>query len=48
MLITEEMAMTDVGTGSVVEMLPREVLKRDGRRVGFDAEKIRSALLRAG
>jgi anaerobic ribonucleoside-triphosphate reductase len=28
--------------------LPREALKRDGRRVPFDAHKIRSALLRAG
>jgi len=28
--------------------LPREALKRDGRRVAFDAAKIRSALARAG
>jgi len=28
--------------------LPREIVKRDGRRVAFDAAKIRSALLRAG
>jgi len=40
--------MIDVGTESVVTMLPREVLKRDGRRAAFDAGKIRSALLRAG
>jgi ribonucleoside-triphosphate reductase (formate) len=48
MLITEEMAMTGVGTEPVVTMLPREVVKRDGRRMPFDAGKIRSALLRAG
>jgi hypothetical protein len=28
--------------------LPREAIKRDGRHVPFDAEKIRSALTRAG
>ena len=28
--------------------LPREIVKRDGRRAAFDAAKIRSALLRAG
>lgn len=28
--------------------LPREALKRDGRRVAFDAAKIRSAIARAG
>lgn len=28
--------------------LPREVIKRDGRRVPFDAAKIRSAIARAG
>jgi ribonucleoside-triphosphate reductase len=33
---------------TVVAALPREVLKRDGRRAAFDAAKIRSALLRAG
>ena len=33
---------------SVVETLPREVIKRDGRRAAFDAAKIRSAILRAG
>ncbi|MFO7543780.1 MAG: ribonucleoside triphosphate reductase [Thiobacillus sp.] len=33
---------------AVVAMALREVVKRDGRRVGFDASKIRSALLRAG
>ena len=33
---------------SVIAGMPREVIKRDGRRVGFDAAKIRSALLRAG
>ncbi|HEY9145787.1 MAG TPA: ribonucleoside triphosphate reductase [Thiobacillus sp.] len=33
---------------SVIAGVPREVIKRDGRRVGFDAAKIRSALLRAG
>ncbi|MFN3750833.1 MAG: ribonucleoside triphosphate reductase [Thiobacillus sp.] len=33
---------------SVIAALPREVIKRDGRRVSFDAGKIRSALLRAG
>ncbi len=40
--------MADVGMGSVVSMLPREVVKRDGQRADFDAGKIRSALLRAG
>ena len=40
--------MTDVGMDTVVTMLPREVLKRDGRRTAFVAAKIRSALLRAG
>ena len=33
---------------SVIAGMPREIIKRDGRRVGFDAAKIRSALLRAG
>ncbi len=33
---------------SVIAVLPREVIKRDGRRVVFDAGKIRSAILRAG
>ena len=33
---------------TVMETLPREVVKRDGRRVAFDATKIRSAILRAG
>jgi anaerobic ribonucleoside-triphosphate reductase len=33
---------------SVTQALPREVIKRDGRRAPFDATKIRSALLRAG
>ncbi len=33
---------------AVVAVLPREVLKRDGRRAPFDANKIRSAILRAG
>src|SRR5512143_3592814 len=33
---------------SVIAGMPREVIKRDGRRVGFDAAKIRSAILRAG
>jgi len=33
---------------SVIAVLPREVIKRDGRRVAFDAGKIRSAILRAG
>ena len=32
----------------VIETLPREVIKRDGRRATFDAAKIRSAILRAG
>jgi len=41
-------AMTGLGTESVVTMLPREVVKRDGQRMAFDAGKIRSALLRAG
>ncbi|HET9462563.1 MAG TPA: ribonucleoside triphosphate reductase [Thiobacillus sp.] len=40
--------MADVGMGTVVSMLPREVVKRDGQRADFDAAKIRSALLRAG
>ena len=33
---------------SVIAVLPREVIKRDGRRVAFDPGKIRSAILRAG
>ena len=33
---------------STLATLPREVLKRSGQRAAFDAEKIRSALLRAG
>jgi ribonucleoside-triphosphate reductase len=33
---------------SVIASIPREVIKRDGRRTAFDAAKIRSALLRAG
>jgi ribonucleoside-triphosphate reductase len=33
---------------TVVTMALREVVKRDGRQVGFDSGKIRSALLRAG
>ncbi len=32
----------------VIEMLPPEVIKRDGRRARFDAAKIRSAIVRAG
>ena len=33
---------------SVIAVLPREVIKRDGRQAVFDAAKIRSAILRAG
>ena len=33
---------------AVAAVLPREVIKRDGRRAPFDAVKIRSAILRAG
>ena len=40
--------MADAGMGTIATMLPREVFKRDGSRVAFDAGKIRSALLRAG
>ena len=40
------MLAVDVGSG--VTMSLREVVKRDGQRAGFDAGKIRSALLRAG
>ncbi|KAB2308417.1 ribonucleoside triphosphate reductase [Betaproteobacteria bacterium SCN2] len=36
------------GMSSVLAVLPREVIKRDGRRVAFDPNKIRSAILRAG
>jgi ribonucleoside-triphosphate reductase (formate) len=32
----------------VIAALPRELIKRDGRRAEFDAAKIRSAILRAG
>ncbi len=39
--------MLDAGVDTVVTMSLREVVKRDGRRVSFDAGKIRSALLRA-
>ena len=38
--------MTEVAMATVVRMLPREVVKRGGQRVDFDAGKIRSALLR--
>ena len=40
--------MSEMIADKVVTMLPHEVVKRDGRRVPFDAGKIRSALLRAG
>jgi anaerobic ribonucleoside-triphosphate reductase len=40
--------MTDSILPHPVLSLPREALKRDGRRVPFDSEKIRSALQRAG
>ena len=40
--------MSEVIADKVVTMLPHEVVKRDGRRAPFDADKIRSALLRAG
>jgi anaerobic ribonucleoside-triphosphate reductase len=40
--------MADGVVDTVVSRGPREVFKRDGRRAGFDAGKIRSALLRAG
>ena len=40
--------MFEVGRDTVMTMLPREVVKRDGQRADFDAGKIRSALLRAG
>jgi anaerobic ribonucleoside-triphosphate reductase len=43
MLINKETEME-----TVIAALPREVIKRDGRRAGFDAVKIRSAILRAG
>ena len=33
---------------SVMDAMPREVIKRDGHRAAFDTAKIRSALLRAG
>ncbi len=33
---------------SVIAGIPREVIKRDGRRGAFDAAKIRSAIVRAG
>ena len=39
--------MGAVDVESVVTMSLREVVKRDGQRAGFDAGKIRSALLRA-
>ena len=41
------MLAVDVGSGVTVTMSLREVVKRDGQRAGFDAGKIRSALLRA-
>jgi anaerobic ribonucleoside-triphosphate reductase len=40
--------MTDSIPPHPVLSLPREALKRDGRQVPFDSEKIRSALQRAG
>jgi len=40
--------MANSGAETVVGMLPREVVKRDGRRTSFDVAKIHSALLRAG
>ena len=33
---------------AVMDAMPREVIKRDGRRAAFDAARIRSALQRAG
>ena len=33
---------------ATVHTLPREVIKRSGERAAFDANKIRSALERAG
>src|SRR5512139_1158969 len=44
----QNLVKQEVGMNSVVETLPREVIKRDGRRAAFDAAKIRSAILRAG
>jgi ribonucleoside-triphosphate reductase len=38
----------DASLAPAVLTLPREALKRDGRRVVFDAAKIRSAIARAG
>ena len=40
--------MTSPARISETDFLPREVCKRDGRRVAFDAAKIQSAILRAG
>ena len=40
--------MLDAGMETVVTLSLREVIKRDGQRVAFDAGKIRSALRRAG
>src|SRR5512139_2163285 len=44
----QNLVIQEMGMNSVVETLPREVTKRDGRRAAFDAAKIRSAILRAG
>ena len=40
--------MTELAAPQPVLTLPREAIKRDGRRVSFDAGKIHSALIRAG
>jgi anaerobic ribonucleoside-triphosphate reductase len=40
--------MTELAAPQPVLTLPREAIKRDGRRVPFDAGKIHSALIRAG
>jgi anaerobic ribonucleoside-triphosphate reductase len=45
---TQDVVFEEGGMDSARASIPREVIKRDGRRTAFDAAKIRSALLRAG
>jgi ribonucleoside-triphosphate reductase len=45
---TQNVVYKETGMNSVIEALPREVIKRDGHRAAFDSTKIRSAILRAG
>src|SRR3569623_787058 len=45
---TQDVVFEEGEMNSVIAGVPREVIKRAGRRTMFDAAKIRSAILRAG